>query len=249
MSYLSTTHTWIALALCLTIILTACVNGQAPAVTQDTSAPATSTITPDPAATTQFDASNNSLEQGQNETEEAVEFSIVSEGTEARFIIDEVLMGNAKTVVGVTSQVSGDILVNPVTPSASQVGRISINARDLKTDSSRRNRAIQRQVLLTAKEEYQFITFQPTSIENLPEAIRVGDTVSFSVIGDLTILDTTQSETFDMTISVASAQELIGLATTTVLHADYGISIPNVPIVASVEDEVRLELEFVAKTE
>ena len=55
-------------------------------------------------------------------------FSIVADGSEARFIIDEVLMGNDKTVVGVTSDVTGEITLDPTNPSASQIGVITINA-------------------------------------------------------------------------------------------------------------------------
>ena len=43
----------------------------------------------------------------------AITFSIVADGTEARFLIDEVLMGQDKTVVGVTSLVEGELTVDP----------------------------------------------------------------------------------------------------------------------------------------
>ena len=49
-----------------------------------------------------------------------------------------------------------------------------------------------------------------------------------------------------MTVTPNSESELSGLATTTVLYPDYGLTIPEVPSVSGVEDEVRLEFEFTA---
>jgi hypothetical protein len=49
-----------------------------------------------------------------------------------------------------------------------------------------------------------------------------------------------------MTVQASSDARLEGTATATIAYADYGISIPQVPQVASVADQVRLELDFVA---
>lgn len=175
-------------------------------------------------------------------------FSIDPTASTARFYIDEVLMGADKTVIGETSMVTGTVTVDPGNPAATELSTIVINARDFKTDADRRNRAIQRQVLQSANDDYQFITFTPTEIQGLPDAAAVGETLTFTVVGDLTIRDTTRSEAFDVTLTADSLNELSGLGTTTVLYADYGIRIPSVPVVASVEDEVRLEIEFVARS-
>jgi hypothetical protein len=45
---------------------------------------------------------------------------------------------------------------------------------------------------------------------------------------------------------VVSETELQGLGSATILHTDYELSIPRVPMVASVEDEVKLEIAFTA---
>ena len=80
----------------------------------------------------------------------------------------------------------------------------------------------------------------------MPESVAVGDTFDFTVIGDLTIRDITNQVTFDVTVTANSESELVGLATTTVLRADYNLRIPNVPSVANVGEEVPLELDFTA---
>jgi polyisoprenoid-binding protein YceI len=124
------------------------------------------------------------------------------------------------------------------------VGAIQVDARTLKTDSTFRDRAIQNQILDTAKFEY--ITFTPTQITGLPAEAEIGKPVEFQITGDLTIRDVTQPVTFDMTATLVSEKRLEGSGKATVLRSNYGLIIPSVPSVADVSDEVLLEIEFVA---
>lgn len=177
---------------------------------------------------------------------EARTFQIDPEQSEARFIVDEVLFGNPNTVVGRTSEVSGQIDIDPSNPSQSSVGEIQINARSLVTDNRFRNRSINRMILQSNRDEYQFITFTPTTIEGLPDAASAGDTFEFQITGDLKIREIVRPVTFDVSITADSETEISGLAGATVLRSDFDLTIPNVDGVADVTDEVRLELEFIA---
>jgi polyisoprenoid-binding protein YceI len=175
---------------------------------------------------------------------EPVTLRIVQDESEVRFIIDEVLNGAPKTVVGTTNQVAGEIEIDPNDPTRSRVGIIQINARTFVTDSKFRNRAIQNEILETGA--YEFITFTPSEIVGLPSSGSVGEEYTFQIIGDLTIRDVTRQVTFDVTMTAVSETQLEGTARTTILYPDYEIRIPQVRQVASVEDEVGLELDFVA---
>ncbi|MFW5976290.1 MAG: YceI family protein, partial [Alkalispirochaetaceae bacterium] len=111
-------------------------------------------------------------------------------------------------------------------------------------------RSIRTLILESNKEEFEFSTFRPTQISGLPESIEVGDRFSFEVTGDLTVRDVTSSVTFDMRVDLQSEEEITGSASTTILWEDFDITIPYVggdSIVASVEDRVDLELEFLAR--
>jgi polyisoprenoid-binding protein YceI len=176
----------------------------------------------------------------------AITFQITPGAAEARFLIDEVLMGQDKTVVGVTQQVSGDLTVDPANPAAAQIGEIRIDARDLTTDDDRRTNQLRRNILRSGQDQYQYITFRPTSISGMPAAVAVGETFTFQVTGDLTIIDTTLPVTFDMTVTPVAENTLQGSGAATVRYADFGISIPSVPFVAGVQDDVRLEIDFTA---
>lgn len=173
-------------------------------------------------------------------------FRIDPERTQARFTIDEVLMGSPKTVVGVTSLVEGEIQIDPAALENTQISTIRVDASDLTTDDNRRNRAIRERILSANNEAYRYITFEPTAIVGLPASVAVGESVQFQVTGNLTIRDTTREETFDVTVTPTSETEITGLATTVIRYADYGLAIPSVPFVANVSEEVQLELEFTA---
>jgi polyisoprenoid-binding protein YceI len=173
-------------------------------------------------------------------------FQIEQSQSEARFLIDEMLMGSPKTVVGVTTLVSGAINVNLNDISQSTVGVIQIDASDFRTDDNMRNRAIRRFVLQSSREEYRYITFTPTTITGLPAQAQVGDAFSFQVMGDLKIREIVNSVTFTVNVTVDSETQLNGLAKTTITRTAFALNIPSVPGVANVADEVPLELQFVA---
>ena len=71
-------------------------------------------------------------------------------------------------------------------------------------------------------------------------------TYTFRLTGDLTIRDTTRSVTFEVTLTVQSADRLSGSATATIERSEFGLSIPSVPQVAEVSNEVILEVDFIA---
>jgi polyisoprenoid-binding protein YceI len=171
-------------------------------------------------------------------------FQIVPAESSVRFIIDEILNGAPKTVIGETDQVAGQIEVNFSEPAASRVGQIQVNARTLTTDSSFRNRAINNAILQT--DTYEFISFNPTSLSGLPASAAVGDTFTFQVSGDLTIRDITQSVTFEVEVTVVSETRLSGKASAVIQRADYKLVIPEVPSVAGVDEAVKLEIDFTA---
>ncbi|MCA9836220.1 MAG: YceI family protein [Trueperaceae bacterium] len=164
--------------------------------------------------------------------------------SEARFYINEVLMGNDKEVIGTTNLVTGEVSFDLANPQAAQVGTITIDASDLTTDDNRRNNQLRNRILQTG--QYQFITFTPTGITGIPETVAVGDSFEVEIIGDLTIKETTSSVTFATTVTVVSENEISGTGSTMIEYADYDIAIPSVPLVARVDQEVRLELAFVA---
>lgn len=175
---------------------------------------------------------------------EAARLQIEQGESEARFLIGEILRGQENTVVGATDQVAAEIAVDFDNPAASQLGEVRVNARTFVTDNSLRNRAIANRILDAGS--FEFVTFSPTNISGLPESVTFGDSFEVQIVGDLTIKDITNEVTFEATITPVSEERLEGFASTTISWADFGLSIPNVPQVAGVDEELTLEIEFVA---
>jgi polyisoprenoid-binding protein YceI len=174
-----------------------------------------------------------------------VVFNIIPEESEARFIIDEILNNNPFTVVGVTNQIGGQLLVDFADPSKTQIGEIVVNVRTLATDNGNRDRAVRGFILNTS--QYEFSRFMPTALNGLPEAVTLGEPLSFTIDGDLTVISTTTPVTFEASVTPVSETRIEGLATLIINYADLGVRIPSLPPqVASVDDEIRLELDFVA---
>jgi polyisoprenoid-binding protein YceI len=171
-------------------------------------------------------------------------YQISQADSQVRFELDEELRGQPKTVVGVTDQIAGEIAVNLSDLSTTQVGVILINARTLTTDNNFRNRAINNEILDTGA--YEFITFTPSSVDGLPAGTAVGEEVTFTISGDLTIRDITNPVTFEVVATAVSETQLSGTASAIVSRADYDLRIPEVPNVANVEETVELYIDFVA---
>lgn len=182
---------------------------------------------------------------GTGETPTRALYRINPDESEVRFLIDENMRGTDIVVVGSTSRVAGDVIVNFIDPPASQLGEIVINARTLRTDNEFRNQSIRGQILDTT--EHEFINFVPTQFVSLTtDPVSVGDTVSFEITGDLTVRGISRSVTFATSVTIDSLEKISGSANTTVLYSDYGISVNPPPGVSGVGDVVTLEIDFVA---
>lgn len=174
--------------------------------------------------------------------------SIIPTESEARFAIDEVLLGEPKTVIGTTNEVAGEILLDLENPANSEVGVMRINVRTLETDNEFRNRALRGQILQADRPEYEFATFTPSELIGLPDRMALGETVIFQVAGTLNLHGVTRNVIFDVTALPISQTEIEGTASASVLYRDFGMTIPKAAGVANVSDEVRLEIEFSAQS-
>jgi polyisoprenoid-binding protein YceI len=177
-----------------------------------------------------------------------VQFRIVPEETEARFLVEEILLGAPKVVVGATSAVEGEILANTGNPSAAQVD-VRVDVRTLVTDNGNRNSAIQRMILETGAPENQTAQFTATSVSEMPETITIGEPFSFKITGNFSAHGVTKELTFDVTVTAVSEDRLEGSATTTVNFTEFA-TIPRLPPqVASVAEPLTLQIDFVAVAE
>lgn len=171
-------------------------------------------------------------------------FALVPDETTARFRIEERLRNRPNTVVGSASVVRGEIIIDPEDPRGVQLGLVEIDAATFVTDNELRDSSIRGLILESAV--YPTITFVATSIDGLPDVAGVGDRLTLEVTGDLTIRRITRSVAFRVVVEVAAPDRLEGEAEAAILRSDYGLTIPEVPNVAEVGEEVQLRLVFTA---
>jgi len=228
---------WTRLSVLLLAVLSACAGPSvADAPTSPTDLPADNAAEREPAS-----------EVPASESAEYVTFQFDPSATEARFVIGEILGGAPNTVIGVNDQVSGEILISASNPANSQIGPIEIGAASFVTDNALRNRAINQFVLQSGI--YPLITFTPTSIGGVPGEVSPGAVFTLQIAGDLTIREVTHPVSFEATVTVVSESEIHGNATATISRSDFELTIPSVPRVAGVDEQLVLELDFVALAE
>ena len=174
-------------------------------------------------------------------------YRIVPGESSAEFYIGEILNGQANTVIGTTGAITGDIAVHSADPAKTTISAVRINARTLKTDSERRDGVVSRSILRSDQPENEFISFAPALLAGLPEKTQTAP-FDFQITGDLSIAGVAQRTVWTAQVEELSGNQVVASAETTIRYADFGINIPQVPFVASVEDEVRLVVHVVARS-
>lgn len=173
-------------------------------------------------------------------------YSIVADQTKASYAVGEIFIdqnNRYNLAVGATDVVSGEIFLNFTHPEQSTVGPITVDISTLKSDSGRRDNAIRRDWLESSR--YPIATFTPTEFKTLPTKYVDGTDITFEIVGDLTIRDTTRPTTFVVTARLES-EKLTGMAATTILMSDFNFEAPDIGGILKAENEAKLELTFVA---
>ena len=148
------------------------------------------------------------------------------------------------TAIGITSDISGTISLDADNPQNTTIGEIRSDISLFKSDSGKRDNAIKGRFLESTK--YPVVIFNPTEILELPESYQLGDTVQFQVVGDTTIRETTLPLTFDVSV-VFDGTTLSAQAGTTFLMSDFGFGPISIAGILNTEDEVKINIDIVAR--
>ena len=172
---------------------------------------------------------------------------ILGEGTIARYKVEEELARQGFFVAtGETAEVVGRITFDDDGGVISDESGIVLQAATFKTDSDRRDRFVRERTLQTT--EFPAISFRPTSVEGMPWPLdEASGEVEFTITGDLTIRDQTREVTWDVVAEFGD--EIKGLASVETTFEQFAMEKPSVAIVISVDDIIRLEIDFVGTLE
>jgi polyisoprenoid-binding protein YceI len=174
-----------------------------------------------------------------------VVFRIVPQDSQATFRVREQLAGVElpNDAVGTTGAVSGQIALNEDGTLAGGASKITVDLSQLATDSSRRDAFIKQNTLNTG--QYPLAEFVPTSASGLPSPLPAGGAYDFTLSGPMTVHGVKKDVTWNVS-AVRADPGLTGTASTSVTFGDFGMAPPQVPVVLSVTDQIRLEVSLVA---
>ncbi|NLG95744.1 MAG: YceI family protein [Chloroflexi bacterium] len=173
----------------------------------------------------------------------AMRYVIVPESSAARYRVTEQLANISLPVeaVGVTGDVTGEIVLNADGTIDSTASRFAVALGSLQSDRSQRDNYLRRSVLQTG--QYPEATFIPRVVSGLPLPLPESGPVSFQITGDLTIRDVTREVTWEVSGTVDGSRAS-GQAATAFTFDDFNLTQPRVPIVLSIEDNIRLEVDL-----
>ena len=145
--------------------------------------------------------------------------------------------------VGVTSVVSGEIVVDDDNPDASTVGVITVDISAFQSDKSRRDNAIRDRWLQSSK--FPLAVFSPTELRGIPQSYTPGKVLNIEVEGNLLVRDVSRATVFAVNVSI-EGERLTGKAVARVQMTDFGFEPPSVAGLIEAENDVDIIFEFVA---
>jgi polyisoprenoid-binding protein YceI len=168
---------------------------------------------------------------------------LASDGNQASYRVREQLANRSlpSDAVGTTTNVSGKLALGADGQPIPAASSFSVDLTGLRSDAGGRDRYVRQNTLQT--DSYPKAEFTPKTVQGLPSPLPTSGKVTFELIGDLTIHGVTKPATWNVTADV-KGQELTGAATTTFTFSDFGMQVPRVFVVLSVEDKIQLEYDF-----
>jgi polyisoprenoid-binding protein YceI len=146
-------------------------------------------------------------------------------------------------VMGVSTTLTGTIELDPQQPAAVRMSPIHVDlfALDMQNDELEE---VLRYIYLQS-DRFPLASFTPLRYAGLPEICTGNEELTFTITGHLSIRDITQEITFSVTARIEN-ERLVGKATTRVPMTTFGVEPPNKVGISWVEDEVTIEVKFVA---
>ncbi len=169
----------------------------------------------------------------------------LQEGTLARYLIREELANIELPfdAIGETSEVSGAFTFSADGEIVPESSRIVLNAASLRSDEENRDRYLRRNGIQTAT--YPEIIFVATSIDGLEWPLPASGEVEFTINGDLTVREVTRPVAWQ-TVATFDSNSVTGTAKTNFTFGEFEMEVPDLFFIVSLEDNIRLELDFVA---
>jgi polyisoprenoid-binding protein YceI len=165
-----------------------------------------------------------------------------------RYRVRETLTGVTfeSDAVGNTAGITGSLTILP-DGSIGSGSKVTVDLTTLKSDQAFRDMYLGMVTLET--KNFPTLDFTPKQINGLDGPLPSSDVpepIGFTMVGDVTLKGVTKETTWDV-VGILNGSTVSGRATTTLLFSDFALTKPAIPFLASVADEIQLEIEFTSK--
>ena len=169
---------------------------------------------------------------------------IVQEGSVARYLVTEQLarLKLPNDAIGETKVVRGAIVLDASGIIDRERSEIAVDLRTLVSDEPRRDQFLSRNVLESRKFPFARMSFD--ELIGLPWPLPKNGSSSFRVSGSATVHGKTELLTWSVR-SDFSDGIITALAETEFKFEKFGMSVPSLVFIVSVEDKIRLQVELI----
>ncbi|MCL4231660.1 MAG: YceI family protein [Dehalococcoidia bacterium] len=173
-------------------------------------------------------------------------YAIIAGESEAAYFADEKLanLPLPSTAKGTTKAIEGHFYLGADGLDTAQESKFTVDLTTLRSDQSRRDNQVQQRGLETAK--YPKATFVAKKLEGYPKEFPAGQEVEMKLTGKLDLHGVTKEVTWDVKMK-KEGDAISALATVNFKYADFNIPVLNIAGMVSVEDDVTLQVQVVAK--
>ena len=173
----------------------------------------------------------------------ALRLVLASEGSSARYRVREQLMGHdfPNDAVGETKSLTGAIAFDANGKVIRDESRFTLDAGTFVSDQNRRDGYVRNRLL--ESEDYPTISLVPTEIRGVKLPLPKSGTAQIQMLGDLTVHGVTRPTTWNGTVQFNNAG-VTGSASTVFTFEDIQMEQPRVPVLLSVADSIKLEIDF-----
>ena len=174
----------------------------------------------------------------------------IAEGTRAYYRVHEQIAGVKflNDAVGMTEVVEGALVVGSDGSIDASQSRLTIDLRTFTSDQARRDGWVRRRSFEV--EKFPLAVFVARRIEGSPftaDESMPFPIVSFQLVGDMTVHGVTKEISWDVLATYDVDKGIVeGKALTNFPFSTFDLAMPGHPMLVSVEDDIRLEIDFKA---
>jgi polyisoprenoid-binding protein YceI len=174
---------------------------------------------------------------------EALRLVLSPTGTAARYRVRERLVGQdlPNDAVGETKTLSGAISFDSSGKVIRQASKFVVDAGTFVSDKNRRDGFVRGRLL--ESDSYPEVVLVPTAVSGISLPLPSSGTKPFEMTGDLTVRGVTRPTSWKGTAQFQDGS-VTGSAATAFTFDDIQMEQPRVPVLLSVADTIRLEIDF-----